>query len=85
MEEILIMATVIAPITAGVVEAVKRTTGELRTLPLIAIVLGMALGGLATFFVDADLAARLWAGGISGLAATGLFEVGKNIIRKGDK
>lgn len=80
MEEILVMASIIAPITVGLVQAVKKSFKLDRALPLIAIVIGMLLGGLATFFVDADVSARLWAGGISGLASVGLFEVGKNAI-----
>lgn len=82
MEEILTMATIIAPVTLGLVQAVKKTVGLDRYLPLIAIVIGLLLGLLATFFVDAEVSSRLWAGGISGLASVGLFEVGKNAVDK---
>lgn len=78
MVEILAMATVIAPITGGVLQVVKKATNiNKRYLPAVATVVGVLLGAAATF-LDADLYLRLWAGGISGLAATGLFELGKN-------
>lgn len=78
MVEILAIATVIAPVTAGTVEAIKRATGvNKRYLPLAAAVIGMLIGA-AAYFLDADIGLRIWAGGISGLAATGLFELGKN-------
>ena len=79
MVEILAMATVIAPITGGVVQAVKKAVNlNKRYIPLVAMILGMALGAFA-YFMDAEIGLRVWAGGISGLAATGLFELGKNV------
>lgn len=78
MVEILAMATVIAPVTGGVVQAVKKATNvNKRYLPAVATLTGIVLGAAATF-LDADIYLRIWAGGISGLAATGLFELGKN-------
>lgn len=80
MVEILAMATVIAPVTAGVVEAVKQATQvNNRYLPAVATILGMGLGA-AAYFLDAELGLRVWAGGISGLASVGLFELGKNTV-----
>ena len=78
MVEILAMATVIAPVTGGVLQVVKKTTQvNKRYVPLLSVVLGLILGAAANF-LEADLVLRIWAGGISGLAATGLFELGKN-------
>ena len=82
MVEILAMATAIAAVTSGVVQAVKQTNIiKSEYLPLTAILIGMFLGSVAVF-LEADLIARIWAGGISGLAATGLFEFGKNTLDK---
>lgn len=82
MVEILAMATVIAPVTAGVVEAVKQATQvNNRYLPAVATILGMGLGATA-YFMDAELGLRVWAGGISGLASVGLFELGKQTVDK---
>src|SRR5699024_2114640 len=77
MTGILAMATAIAAVTLGVVEAVKRTKKvKKRYMPLVAIVIGMLIGAAAVF-LDVGIVERLWAGGISGLAATGMFELGK--------
>ncbi len=79
MVEILAMATVIAPVTSGFVQAVKKAIRiNDNLLPILAIILGAILGGCA-FFLDAEIGLRIWAGGVSGLAATGLFELGKNV------
>jgi len=84
MQEILAIATIIAPITSGVLQALKKAIGiDKRYIPLAAVCVGVILGA-AAYFVDAEICIRMWAGGISGLAATGLFELGKN-TRKGDK
>lgn len=77
MVEILAMATAIAAVTNGVVQAIKKTEKISKNyLPLVAILVGLILGALAVF-VEIGLVERLWAGGISGLAAVGLFELGK--------
>ena len=82
MVEILAMATAIAAVTSGVVQAIKMTElVDKRYMPLVAIIVGMSLGLLATF-MDIDLISRLWAGGISGLASVGLFELGKQTVDK---
>lgn len=79
MVEILAMATVIAPVTGGLVQAVKNATQvNKRYLPLMAVGLGIGLGA-AAYFLDAEIGIRLWAGGVSGLASVGLFELGKNV------
>ncbi len=82
MTEILAMATVLAGVTTGVVQAVKHATQvNKRYLPLMAVVLGVGLGA-AAYFLDAEIGLRMWAGGVSGLASVGLFEGLKNT--KGD-
>lgn len=82
MVEILAMATIIAPVTSGVVQVVKQATQvNNRYLPAVATILGMGLGA-AAYFMDAELGLRVWAGGISGLASVGLFELGKQTVDK---
>lgn len=78
MIEILSMATAIVAVTNGVVQAIKKSKLiNKRFIPLTSIVVGLLLGAGAVF-MDIGLIERLWAGGISGLAATGLFEIGKS-------
>jgi hypothetical protein len=82
MKEILMLATVIAPITSALVQAIKVSFKvDKRHLPLLSVVVGVALGASATF-LGAELTIRMWAGGISGLAATGLFELSKGGRKK---
>jgi len=78
MESILILATLIAPIVTGVVQAVKAGfTVKKNLLPFVAVIVGMALGFLAyPFSGDIEVTSRLWAGGMAGLASVGLFELG---------
>lgn len=77
MVEILAIATLIAPVTAAVVQAVKKASNvNKRFLPIMAMIVGIILGA-AAFFVDVSIGERIWAGGISGLASVGLFELGK--------
>lgn len=85
METILLLATAIALVVAGVVEVFKRAFEvDKRYLPLLALVLGMAVGATA-YFLDAEIGIRMWAGGIAGLMSVGLFETGKNAIKGDDK
>lgn len=77
MEEILIFSTVLAPIILALVELTKRTINVKNNLiPLIALIIGLIIGIIATPFTDLDIIYRLWAGGLSGLSAVGLFELG---------
>lgn len=82
MVEILSLATFLAPITSGIVQAIKSAEIiDKRFIPLLAVVIGMFLGA-AAFFINIELIERIWAGGISGLASVGLFELGKKTMWK---
>lgn len=77
MNEVLILASVVAPITLALVELIKRSsTVKNNLIPFVALVIGLLIGLAATPFTDLDVVYRLWAGGLSGLAAVGLFELG---------
>ncbi|KYG28189.1 holin [Alkalihalobacillus trypoxylicola] len=77
METVLIFATVISPIILALVELIKKTVNVKKNfIPLLALIVGLAIGALSYPFTDLDLTFRLWAGGFAGLAATGLFEIG---------
>lgn len=81
MEEVLVFATILSPILTALLEALKRAINiDGKYIPLLSILVGMILGVLAFIFTDLGLAARLWAGAISGLGATGLFELGKGFL-----
>lgn len=76
MEEVLLFATVLAPIVLALVQLLKKTANiKVNLIPLFAFGFGLGVGALATPFTDMDLTLRLWAGAFAGLSATGLFEL----------
>lgn len=89
MEELLLFASILAPIVLALVQLLKKTVTEDHKLnyllPVSALLVGLLVGLAATPFTDLDWSMRLWAGGIAGLAATGLFEIADNTTDKGLK
>jgi len=78
MQQVLLFATVLAPIITGLVELVKmRVNVRKNIVPLISFGIGMFIGLLAYPFTEMDWVLRLWAGGLAGLSGVGLFEVFK--------
>jgi hypothetical protein len=76
MHEVLLFSTVIAPIILALVQVFKQTViVKNNYVPLIAVVIGIAVGYAAQPFTELGLVSRLWAGGLAGLSATGLFEM----------
>lgn len=76
MTEVLIFATVLAPIILALVQLIKKTVNIKNSLvSLIAFAVGLFVGAVAAPFTDLDIVLRLWAGGLAGLSATGLFEL----------
>lgn len=76
MDDVLIFATVIAPIVLAFVELVKRTKSvDERYLSLVALALGLTIGVLSAPFSDLEVTLRLWSGALAGLASVGLFEL----------
>lgn len=79
MTDVLIFATVLAPIILALVQLVKKTVNVKNNLvSLIAFAVGLFVGVVAAPFTDLDIVLRLWSGGLAGLAATGLFELMDN-------
>lgn len=78
MAAVLIFATILAPIITALVEMIKKAVNiPINFLPVLALVVGLLIGFAAQPFTDLDYVNRLWAGGLAGLAATGLFELVK--------
>lgn len=74
-QELLAFATIIAPVILGLVEVIKRTVSFPNNyVPVISVLVGVAVGFAAQPFTELDLILRLWAGGLAGLSATGLYE-----------
>ncbi|MEX3625817.1 holin [Viridibacillus arvi] len=76
MLNVLILATIIAPIVLAMMELIKRTIKIKKNLiPLTAFAVGVFIGFVAYPFTDLDLVLRIWAGAFAGLSATGIFEI----------
>lgn len=76
LNNVLAFATIIAGFVIALVQGVKRTANVPKNLlPLVGVVIGLLIGLAAYPFTDLDVALRLWAGGLAGLSATGLFEL----------
>ncbi|PAD20768.1 holin [Terribacillus saccharophilus] len=81
MEEVMTFASIISPVVIALVQLVKKTvTVNKRYLPLISLLTGLLVGFLAWPFTELDVVLRLWAGGFAGLAASGLYSLGKRTI-----
>lgn len=73
--QMMVLATMLSTITFAVIEAIKRGFNIPKNfIPLMGIGIGMILGSLFVFS-DLSLGPRLWGGALSGLSATGLFEL----------
>jgi hypothetical protein len=76
MTQVLIFATLIAPIASAFVELIKRSVNlPNNILPVLSLVAGLLIGALGFPFTDIDIALRLWAGAFAGLSGTGLYEL----------
>lgn len=76
LTNVLAFASVIAVFVFAGVEFVKATVNVPKNiLPLIGLAIGLVIGVVAYPFTELDLVLRLWAGGLAGLSATGLFEL----------
>lgn len=76
MTAVLFFATILAPIITAVVQMLKNTFNiPVNFISALAFLVGLVVGLAAQPFTDLDHINRLWAGGLAGLAATGLFEL----------
>ncbi|WP_410055563.1 holin [Paenibacillus sp. 3LSP] len=79
LNNVMAFASVLAVFVLALVQLVKTTVNLPKNIvPLIGVVIGILVGAAASPFTDLDLVLRLWAGGLAGLSATGLFELGLN-------
>lgn len=87
MLEVMIFATVLAPVVLALVQLFKQINVPKTLVPLIAVMIGIAIGIVAQPFTDMNLTLRIWAGGLAGLSSTGLFELIKtnNGYTKGEE
>lgn len=80
--EVMAFASFLAVVLSPLVQVIKVSfQPNERLVPIISIIMGLLIGLVAYPFSDMTLILRLWAGGIAGLMAVGLFETGKNTYR----
>lgn len=76
LTDVLAYASVLAVFVLALVQLVKKTINVPNNiLPMIGLIIGLLVGAAAYPFTDLEIVLRLWAGGLAGLSATGLFEL----------
>lgn len=80
MDTIIVYSGVIGVLTFAIIEAIKASTNiPTKLMPLISIVVGIIIGAIALFVPeltgDLSVGGHLLAGLISGLSASGLYDV----------
>ncbi len=76
MQLVLAFASTLAVVALALVQLVKTTVNIPKNIvPVIGLVVGLLIGAAAYPFTELELVLRLWAGGLAGLSATGLFEL----------
>jgi hypothetical protein len=77
LSNVMAFATVLAAVVLALVQLAKTTVNLPKNIvPLVSVVIGILVGAAAFPFTGLELVLRLWAGGLAGLSATGLFELG---------
>jgi len=75
MDVAITFASILAPVVLALVQVVKASFPIPKNLvPLLGLILGIIVGGLAYPFTDLTVPIRLWSGAIAGLISVGLFE-----------
>ncbi|AIQ61070.1 holin [Paenibacillus borealis] len=78
-DNVLAFASILAVVILALVQLIKNNTRLSRNvIPFVGLGIGLLVGAAAYPFTDLDITLRLWAGGLAGLSATGLFELAFN-------
>ncbi|MEK4190788.1 holin [Paenibacillus sp. FSL L8-0494] len=76
LDDVMAFASILAVFVLALVQLVKNSINIPRNaVPIIGLAIGLLIGVVAYPFTELDLVLRLWAGGLAGLSATGLFEL----------
>ena len=75
MNNAVLLALVLAPITTGMIEVVKRTANiQERYLPLVSLLSGIAIAVLIALGTGQDIVQYILVGVIGGLSSAGLYD-----------
>ena len=76
LDDVMAFASMLAIFVLALVQLVKKSIKLPRNaVPVVGFVIGLLIGAAAYPFTELDVVLRLWAGGLAGLSATGLFEL----------
>jgi len=76
LDDVMAFASILAVFVLALVQLVKNSINIPRNaVPVIGLLIGLLSGAAAYPFTELDIVLRLWAGGLAGLSATGLFEL----------
>lgn len=80
METIIVFAGVISALTVALVQLIKKTTTiPEKLMPLVSLFIGLLVGAIALVVPeitsDLSVGGHLLAGGISGLSASGIYDI----------
>ncbi len=79
LDHVMAFASILTVFVLALVQLVKNSIKlPSNTVPIIGFMIGLLIGAGAYPFTELDIVLRLWAGGIAGLSATGLFELAFN-------
>lgn len=86
LNHVLAFASVLAVFVLSLVQLVKSVMNVPKNIvPVVGLIIGLIIGAAAYPFTELGLVLRIWAGGIAGLSATGLFELAFNRRSGGTK
>ena len=75
MNNAVLLALVLAPITTGMIEVVKRTANiQERYLPLVSLLSGIAIAVLIALGTGQDVVQYILVGVVGGLSSAGLYD-----------
>ncbi|MGI6303363.1 MAG: holin [Verrucomicrobiota bacterium] len=75
MNNAVLMALVLAPITTGMIEVVKKTANiQERYLPLVRLLSGVAIAVLIALGTGQDIVQYILVGVVGGLSSAGLYD-----------
>lgn len=85
MDGVLVLATAIGVFVALIIQLIKMSYSAAKGgqeinsnwIPLLSVIIGMIVGAAVAPFTEMDLVLRLWAGGLSGFMASGIYETVK--------
>lgn len=84
MEQVIVVSTLLAPIVSALIQVIKQSEKvNNKYLPLVAIVVGVAFGGIYAYLFNEVLPDYLLGGLIAGLGAVGIYQTAQ--VPKGDK